>query len=135
MSTSQIHARAIATACAVVLIMNLAPTTSNAQVQTIPKVSASPILNTSAAPMPGSATPSNAQINALTNNPNGADWLKKFDRQPKDTPMAMPMPMPMPMNGMDHKMSHKMMMEHRMMMKQMKKGSMSMPMPKPTATQ
>lgn len=111
MRPSQIHARAIATACAVGLIMSLTPTTSYAQV-----------------PIPGSVTPSNAQINALTNNPNGPEWLKKFDRQPQD------MPTPMHMNGTHHKMSHKMMMMHRMMMGRMKKQSMCMPMPKPTTT-
>jgi hypothetical protein len=109
--------------------MVLAPTTSNAQVQATPKVSESPIPDTSGSPMPGSVSPSSAQINALTNNPNGSGWLKKFDRHPKDTPMPMPMPMPMVMNGMHGKMSHKMMIEHRMMMNRMKKRPMGMPTP------
>ena len=97
-------------ACVVALTMSLVPTSSDAQVQ-------------AASPMPDSVTPSHARINALTNNPNGSDWLKKFDRQPKDMPMPMPMAMPMamPMNGMHHSMSHKMMAEHRMMMKRMRK--------------
>ena len=132
----QTRARAIAAAYAVFLIMSLSPTTSNAQVQAIPKVSESPIPETSASAMPGSAIPPGAQMNALTDNPNGPDWLKKFDRRPKDMSMPMPMQMQMqmPTNGMPGKMSHKMMMEHRMMMNRMKKPSMSMPMPKPPAT-
>ena len=128
----QIRARAIVAAYAVLLIMSLSPTTSYAQVQAIPKASESPIPETSASAMPGSAMPPGAQMNALTDNPNGSDWLKKFDRQPKDLPMQMQMQMPT--NGMRGKMSHKMMMEHRMMMNRMKKPSMSMPMPKPPAT-
>ena len=84
--------------------------------------------------MPGSAMPPGAQMNALTDNPNGSNWLKKFDRQPKDMSMPMQMQMQMPTNGMRGKMSHKMMMEHRMMMNRMKKPSMSMPMSKPPAT-
>lgn len=134
----QIRARAIAAAYAVLLIMSLSPTTSYAQVQAIPKASESPIPETSASAMPGSAMPPGAQMNALTDNPNGSDWLKKFDRQPKDMSMPMQMQMQMqmqmPTNGMRGKMSHKMMMEHRMMMNRMKKPSMSMPMPKPPAT-
>lgn len=130
----QIRARAIAAAYAVLLIMSLSPTTSYAQVQAIPKASESPIPETSASAMPGSAMPPGAQMNALTDNPNGSNWLKKFDRQPKDMSMPMQMQMQMPTNGMRGKMSHKMMMEHRMMMNRMKKPSMSMPMPKPPAT-
>ena len=132
----QIGARAIAAAYAVLLIMSLSPTTSYAQVQGAQKASESPIPETSASAMPGSAMPPGAQMNALTNNPNGSDWLKKFDRQPKDMPMQMQMQMQMqmPTNGMRGKMSHKMMMEHRMMTNRMKKPSMSMPMPKPPAT-
>ena len=132
----QIRARAIAAAYAVLLIMSLSPTTSYAQVQGAQKASESPIPETSASVMPGSAMPPGAQMNALTNNPNGSDWLKKFDRQPKDMPMQMQMQMQMqmPTNGMRGKMSHKMMMEHRMMTNRMKKPSMSMPMPKPPAT-
>lgn len=130
----QIRARAIAAAYAVLLIVSLSPTTSYAQVQAIPKASESPIPETSASAMPGSAMPPGAQMNALTDNPNGSNWLKKFDRQPKDMSMPMQMQMQMPTNGMRGKMSHKMMMEHRMMMNRMKKPSMSMPMPKPPAT-
>ena len=107
----RIRAKICAAACVVTLIMSLVPTISNAQVQ-------------AASPMPGSVSPPRERINALTNNPNGSDWLKKFDRQPKDMPMPMPMAMPMPMNGMHHSMSHKMMTEHRMMMKRMKKQMM-----------
>lgn len=130
----QIRARAIAAGYAVLLIVSLSPTTSYAQVQAIPKASESPIPETSASAMPGSAMPPGAQMNALTDNPNGSNWLKKFDRQPKDMSMPMQMQMQMPTNGMRGKMSHKMMMEHRMMMNRMKKPSMSMPMPKPPAT-
>jgi len=130
----QIRARAIAAAYAVLLITSLSPTTSYAQVQAIPKASESPIPETSASAMPGSAMPPGAQMNALTDNPNGSNWLKKFDRQPKDMSMPMQMQMQMPTNGMRGKMNHKMMMEHRMMMNRMKKPSMSMPMPKPPAT-
>jgi len=114
--------------------VSLSPTTSYAQVQAIPKASESPIPETSASAMPGSAMPPGAQMNALTDNPNGSNWLKKFDRQPKDMSMPMQMQMQMPTNGMRGKMNHKMMMEHRMMMNRMKKPSMSMPMPKPPAT-
>jgi len=130
----QIRARAIAAAYAVLLIVSLSPTTSYAQVQAIPKASESPIPETSASAMPGSAMPPGAQMNALTDNPNGSNWLKKFDRQPKDMSMPMQMQMQMPTNGMRGKMNHKMMMEHRMMMNRMKKPSMSMPMSKPPAT-
>jgi len=130
----QIRARAIAAGYAVLLIVSLSPTTSYAQVQAIPKASESPIPETSASAMPGSAMPPGAQMNALTDNPNGSNWLKKFDRQPKDMSMPMQMQMQMPTNGMRGKMNHKMMMEHRMMMNRMKKPSMSMPMPKPPAT-
>jgi hypothetical protein len=112
MGSNQIRSRAILAASAVVLSMSLVPTTSDAQTQP------------TASPIPGSMTSPSASIDALTNNPNGANWLKKFDRQPE----VMPMPMAMPMNDMHHEMSHKMMMEHRMMIKRMKKQSITMPM-------
>ena len=126
MMSIQKRARAIATASAILLVMSLAPSMTNAQMQATP--------NTSASPMPGSVLPPGGQMNALTNNPNGSDWLKKFDRQPKEMSMPMPMTMHMPMNGMHGKMSHHMMMVHRMMMNRTKKPSMCMPMPKPRAT-
>ena len=80
MSQTPNRTRALAPACAVALIMSLAPATANAQVQP----------NASPSPIPGSVKPSSPQTNALTNNPNGPDWLKKFDRQLKDMPMLNP---------------------------------------------
>ncbi|MDQ2873090.1 MAG: hypothetical protein M3R35_08195 [Candidatus Eremiobacteraeota bacterium] len=66
--------------------------------------------------------PTAPQINALTSNPNGPDWLQKFARHPAHM-NSMPMSHAMPM--------HKMMMKHRMMKHRMMKHPM-MPMATPT---
>ena len=124
MKQNRIHATAVGAVCAMVLgLAGLLTTTSSAQALPTPQAMQSP--------MP---------INVMTNNPNGPNWLRAFDRHPAPaTSRSMPMD-----TTRCRTINHKMLMNHRMMMKRrwmmkhrmMTKHRMmrhSMPMPTPTA--